>query len=59
MKVDILDDAVEVRPSRQAHNPLLVATGFVDGETAVPQLDQRKLWMVISYDQHRAPPNAA
>ena len=52
------DDTLEVRLGRRAHNPLLIAAGFADGETAIPWLDNRKLRIVIGYDKHAAPPAA-
>ena len=55
-KVHILaDDTIEFRLGRRAQNPMLIAAGFVDGETVVPCRQQRKLRIIIGYDKHVAP----
>ena len=50
-----ISGTLKVRLGRRAHNPLLIAAGFADGETAIPWLDNRKLQIVIGYDKHAAP----
>ena len=55
-KVRILSDRIEVRLGQRAHNPLLIAAGFGDGENAIPWLDNRQLRIVIGYDKRGAPP---
>ncbi len=49
--VRIGPELIEVRLGRRAHNPLLIAAGFGQQETAIPWLANRKLRIVIGHDE--------